>query len=438
MPASTPVFGVAKVALVMARLIVDGEDRGPRFFIVPICNEREMFKGVESIRLGPRSGTTPLDFSITRFNHVLVPHTALVASKLEDYSLPKFPLEAWWDEIWRVPIGAITVVAPMIPALKATAFIAGKYSMHRSLTGKGAEPIPIISFRTQQWPILHAVAVSLVLENWYSTALGQATNQSFDPRVRHGFAVIVKTAVCRHVQRCLSETSERCGVQGTFENNLMARFEVGDIYLSVGSRCSLDVQNDCKGAVIAEGDVLTLCIRLFSELLLQRYEIPLPDASESLLARHAASLFEENKALLEQLPGGHRSQAFNSLVLPQAEHAIEAMGHSMAYSAGLRSGLPKPILDIYECAVIRRDPAWYSEKGGLTRHEQRVREDQAVTSAMPHLANYLDDLNIEAYVSAPIVSDAAWKKYYNDMPVFKGNALPKNVLPTFDSVQVKS
>ena len=152
--------------------------------------------------------------------------------------------------------------------------------------------------------------------------------------------------------------------------------------------------------------------------------MPLPDAAESLLARHVASLFEEATALLAQLPGGHRGQPFNALVLPQAERAVEAMGHAMAYSAGLQKGLPTPILDIYECAVIRRDPAWYTEKGGLTRYDQCVREDRAVTSAMPHLARYLDDLNIEPYVSAPIVSDAAWKTYYSSMSAFKGNAVP--------------
>ncbi|KAG8221515.1 acyl-CoA dehydrogenase/oxidase C-terminal [Butyriboletus roseoflavus] len=325
---------MTKVASVMARLIVDGADRGPRFFIVPIYNEREMFKGVESIRLGPRLGTAPLDFSITRFDHVLVPHSAM----------------AWWDENWRVPIGTITVVASSTHSLKAAAFIAGKYSMHRSFTGRGVEPIPIISFRTQQWPILNAVAVSVVMEIWYSTTVSQITNEALDPPIRHAFAVIVKTTVSRHVQRCVFEVSERCGAQGTFENNFMAR-----------------VENDCKGVIIAEGDALTLCIRLFSELLLERYQIPLPDASESLLARHTVSLFEESKILLQLLPGGHRSQTFDTLVLPQAERAIEAMGHSMAYSAGVQRGLPKPILDIYECASIRRDPAWYSEKGGLTR-----------------------------------------------------------------------
>ncbi|KAF9223155.1 acyl-CoA oxidase [Gyrodon lividus] len=407
MPASTPSFGISKVALVMARLMVDGEDRGPRFFIVPICNEREMFKGVESTRLGPRPGTSPLDFSITRFNRVFVPHTALVSSSIGDYSLPKVPLEAWWDEVWRIPLGTMAVTAPWITSIKAAAFIAGKYSMHRSLTGKGVEPIPIISFRTQQWPIAHAVAVGLVMNNWYPIAARQTTDKSLDHRVRHGLAVIVKTTTCRHFQRCIPEVAERCGAQGTFEHNYMARIE-----------------NDGKGVIIAEGDILTLCIRLFSELLLQRYRMPLPDSSESLLAHHAVSILEENMELLKQSCGGHRSEAFNTLILPQAELAIEAMGHAMAYSAGLRSGLPRPILDIYECAVIRRDPAWYSENAGLTRIIQRIREDEAVTSVIPHLETYLDDLHIEDYVSAPIISDEAWKEYYNAMPVFTGNAVP--------------
>lgn len=228
MPPSTPSFGISKIALVLARMIVDGEDRGLRFFIVPLCNEREMFKGVESIRLGPRSGTTPLDFSITRFNHVLVPHTALVTSTLGDYSAPKVPEEAWWDEIWRIPVGTMTVAAPWIASLKAAAFIAGKYSLHRALTGKGAgaESVRIISFRTQQWPVLQAIAVSLVLETWFSSVARQATNPSLDPRVRHGVSVIAKTTVCRQAQRCVSEVAERCGAQGTFEHNFMACVEV--------------------------------------------------------------------------------------------------------------------------------------------------------------------------------------------------------------------
>ncbi|TFK37092.1 acyl-CoA oxidase [Crucibulum laeve] len=408
MPASTPGFGIPKVALVMARMIVEGEDRGCRFFTVPICNEREMYRGVQSIRLPPRSGTGPLDFSITRFDNVHLPRSALVADDIFDLSTPSQPLEAWWNEIWRIQLGTLAVPAPWISAIKSVAYIAGQYSMHRCLLGKRNEPTPIITFRTQQWPIVHATAVGMVMGNWFPLAIQQAMDKGVDHRIRHAMSVIVKTTVCRHFQRCVSELAERCGAQGTFEQNYMARIE-----------------NDGKGVIIAEGDVLTLCIRLFSELLLGRYEVPLPDSSESLLARHAVSLLDENMQLFVSLKCEHRSDSFNSLILPQSQHVIEAIGHALAYSAAVEAGLPKPILDVYECAVIRQDSAWYSEQGGISRITQRIREDTAVSSMLPRLASFLAELDIDKYVTAPIVSDASWKTYLAALPVYTGTAIPE-------------
>ena len=184
------------------------------------------------------------------------------------------------------------------------------------------------------------------------------------------------------------------------------------------------IQNDGKGVIIAEGDVLTLCIRLFSELLQGHFEIALPDPSESLLARHASSLLHENRDLFKSLKCEHRSDSFNSLILPQSQTVIEAMGHALAYSAAVKAGLPKPILDVYECAIIRQDPAWYSEEARISRMEQRLREDAAVSSFMPQLDTFLDQLNIENYISAPIVSDSRWKEYLEALPVYSGNAVP--------------
>lgn len=242
MPASTPLFGIPKVALVMARLIVDGEDRGSRFFVVPICDKYEMFPGVQSVRLPPRSGTAPLDFSITRFDHVELPSTALVASDLHDVSLPLRPLEAWWDEIWRIQLGTMAVPAPWISAIKAVAFIGGRYSMHRCVLGKRNDPMPIISFRTQQWPVAHATAVGMVMANWYPRAVEDAMKKTVDHRIRHAMSVILKTTVCRHFQRCVTEVAERCGAQGTFEQNYMAQIEVrlSDSTADVCSRFCLE------------------------------------------------------------------------------------------------------------------------------------------------------------------------------------------------------
>jgi acyl-CoA oxidase len=184
---------------------------------------------------------------------------------------------------------------------------------------------------------------------------------------------------------------------------------------------SVSPQNDGKGVIIAEGDVLTLCIRLFSELLLGRYTVPLPDPKSSLLAQHATSLLTENREILNGLEG-HRSEAFNNLILPQSQSVIEAIGHAMAYSAAVDAKLPRPILDVYESLVIRQDPAWYTEQVGVTRSQQRLREDAAFTSVMEHLDFYLDELQIADYVSAPILSDSAWKAYSSSLPAYTGNA----------------
>lgn len=210
----------------MARLIVDGEDHGSRLFIVPICNEREMYQGVESITLPRRSGTQPFDWSITRFNNIHLPPTALVGADMNDLVRPSNPLQSWWDEIWRIPIGTLAVCAPLISALKATAYIGGRYSMHRCILGKGNQPTPILSFRTQQWPIAHTTAVAIVLDNWYPTTIEMAMNTSLTHSIRHAFVVIAKATICRHFQRCIPEVAERCGAQGTFEHNYMAKIEV--------------------------------------------------------------------------------------------------------------------------------------------------------------------------------------------------------------------
>jgi acyl-CoA oxidase len=178
--------------------------------------------------------------------------------------------------------------------------------------------------------------------------------------------------------------------------------------------------------IIAEGDVVTLCIRLCSELLQGHYTVPLPPLSDSLLAQHAHSLLEENRTFISTL-SNHRGEEYNAIVLPQSQGIIEALGHALAYSAAKRANLPQPILDVYECSVIKQDPAWYSEHG-LSKREQLCREDKAVSSAMPHLATYIRALNVEKYVQAPIVSDAAWRTYLSALPVHSGNGAPSSIL----------
>ncbi|KAF7335727.1 Acyl-CoA oxidase [Mycena venus] len=411
MPASTPIFGVPKVAVVMARLMENGKDLGHRHFIVPICNEREMFRGITSSRLPTRSGTSPLDFAITSFRNVRLPATALVSPTPFQITAPTNPLASWWDENWRIQHGTLLIAGPLLHGIKISAYIAAVYSMNRRITDRQNVPKPIFDFRTQQWPIASAVAASSVYEIFYESAIRYSKDLERPQHIRHAMAVITKTTIISYFLRTLPELAERLGAQGTFEPNFIAR-----------------MQNDGVGGAIGEGELMTLSIRLLSELLLGRYSINLPPSGESLLSRHAHSLLDENTQLLAKF-GGHRTAEFHSIILPQSRAVIEAIGHALAYSAALKDNLPQPLLDMFECAVIRQDPAWYCE-AGIGRLEQRVREDRAISSMLPDMKVYLANLNVEDLITAPIESDESWKKYAAGLPTYSGRAFSEDAIPT--------
>jgi acyl-CoA oxidase len=174
--------------------------------------------------------------------------------------------------------------------------------------------------------------------------------------------------------------------------------------------------------IIAEGDVLALCIRLWGELVLGRYTLPIPAAKESLLAKHAHGLLEESRQTLRTIPGGHRSEAAEYALLPEAERAVVALGHASAYSAAKNAGIPKVLLDLYECAAIRDDPSWFSENAGINREAQRVREGIALRQAAPDIEKHLEDLNIKHAVRSSIITDSNWLAQVQRMPKYIGNA----------------
>ena len=162
---------------------------------------------------------------------------------------------------------------------------------------------------------------------------------------------------------------------------------------------------------IAEGDILVLCIRLFSEVLLGRYTLPEPMHSSTLLAKHASGVFSKASEILAGLPLGHRDAGFNRLILPRSQLAITALGHALCYSAALDAKVPRPLLDIFELFVIQLDEGWYIENAGFTQGKKAQLEDQAVNAALPHVKEYVDALDMRKYANVPIQSDKTWDEW---------------------------
>ncbi|KAJ3543335.1 hypothetical protein NM688_g5865 [Phlebia brevispora] len=386
MPPTTPIC--PKMALVFARLIVDGEERGIHPFLVPTSDTRGMCAGITSRQLPPRSGGSPLDYAITTFDHIHLPPSSFLGASL-DRPIDRQNLLNQY--VSQVGVAALTLSVSTIAGAKIIACVGADYSYRRQVQGKGPERVPIISFRTQQLPVLYATAIAYVLDAWQPYVIAQYMQLGLDHRVRHGLTVVFKALVCRLFTKSAQDIGERLGAQGTFGHNLVSQIEM-----------------DSRGASIAEGDIVVLCIRLFSELLQGRYALPPALHPETLLSRHSAHLFSTFSKMVASFPKGHRDEQFNNLLLPQAEPAVMSLGSAAAYSSALDAGVSQPLLDLFECAMIKMDLVWYSEYAGVSAADFRIREDNTVRAALPKLKGYIDGFGIRPWVTAPIVSDEAW------------------------------
>lgn len=172
--------------------------------------------------LPKRAGSKPVDHAITYFNHVRLPATALLGSLEKPADLRQNFLSV----IWRVGVGSLVLSSVTVPILKASAYVAGRYSVRRTVTGADGKPTAIIGFRTQQLPILHTLAQAFVLEAYSRDAAERFLAPNLDPRVRHGIAAALKAVTVLHCQQSLYSLSERCGAQGLFEHNQIIASQV--------------------------------------------------------------------------------------------------------------------------------------------------------------------------------------------------------------------
>ncbi|KAL3455375.1 acyl-CoA dehydrogenase/oxidase [Aspergillus heterothallicus] len=126
MPPTSPQPGFPRVAIVIARLTVDGQDRGLCPFLVWLNDGYKMHKGV-SIKLLPRrTGSKPLDHCITTFNRVQLPPGALLGS------LKNSPID-FHKTIHRIHVGTLALTTTLIPILKRAVYITAKYSLRRNI-----------------------------------------------------------------------------------------------------------------------------------------------------------------------------------------------------------------------------------------------------------------------------------------------------------------
>ena len=173
-----------------------------------------------------RGGARPVDHAITQFQHVRIARSALLGG----LDKPSDERQNFFDCISRVGVGAIAVSVIAIPALSLATHVAARYSFRRTVTSPYGTQVPIWSFRTQQIPILQALARFFVMKAYaleVTTLFSEQTNKpGSDPRVRAGIAAALKACVMQQCQASVLALTERCGAQGLFEENQLISLQV--------------------------------------------------------------------------------------------------------------------------------------------------------------------------------------------------------------------
>ncbi|KAB8252205.1 hypothetical protein BDV35DRAFT_376239 [Aspergillus flavus] len=273
-------------------------------------------------------------------------------------------------------------------------FVAGKYKLRRQITRQNSKPVPIISLRTQQLPILHALAQIAVFEPFAQDSIQQFKRSNDIPVIQQIISFTFKAVLCQASQPRFHALSERCGAQGLSEYNQIIGSQLETCMIS-----------------IAEGDISAMSIKIGTELLLNRYQPPAPMNPTCLLAQHEKGLFDESRSILKGLKGGHRHAEFNSLILPRCPALVEAIGHRRAYEAAAKAGVDSDLLALYEIHAVLLDPSWYIQHTDLTREYLFQKEARLLDTLLPRLDTLLDSTGAGLYCTAPILSLASWDAF---------------------------
>ncbi|KAF4770683.1 hypothetical protein HAV15_013028 [Penicillium sp. str.  len=401
MPPSSQVQGFPRVAIVFAQLIVSGESRGIRPFITWLSDGKQMCEGVTAKLLPRRAASKPVDHAITSFNHVRLPHSALLGA----LDKPKDMRKQFLSCIWRIGVGTLALPLVMITAMKRGVFVAGKYSQRRHILGPDQKPKPIISFRTQYGPILHALAQISVLDAYTQQNIQYFQDPNLADPVRHAIGAMAKAVLYKSSQASLFTLSERCGGQGLYENNHI-----------------IESMLETRGVSIAEGDTLVLSIRLTSELLLNRYEMPPAKDPTCFLAKYEQGLLDELRGITSTLSGGHRGEDYNRLILPRSQGFVEAIGYRIAYEAAIEAGVHPDLVGLFEIWVMIQDLSWFVQHGGVNREQIFQMEAERISAVLPRLNALLDATGAEPYCTAPIISQSSWEHFVDHLETKTGSA----------------
>ncbi|MFE9096508.1 acyl-CoA dehydrogenase [Streptomyces sp. NPDC007264] len=416
---NTSLTGGPKTAVVAARLVVDHEDHGVFLFLTPLSDHTGHLPGVTVRRLPERTGT-PVDHSLTSFDHTWLPREALLEAehgRLDRAGTLTSTLgnkrKRLLRSINRVTMGKLCMSAGTLGMARAALTIAVRYAHSRLIAGpRSGERIPVAAHRSHHSRLLDALATAYAMTFLHRTVVDRfAAHTDEDREEVERLAAIAKGWITWQARSITTECRERCGAQGLFPANGIS-----------------ELPANIEGGITAEGDNLVIWVKAASEMVFGHRSaasdtLPAGDLADlpflrGLLAQVEAIWQARARTALREGPSGDpigrwnvTSAAALEMVSAHAQlQAADALAAAAARAADPTAGL---LLDslcrLFLLRQIREHTGDLLAEGYLTPDQVRALPqtlDTVIAGLAPHMMTLVDafDLPAEMLSAIPIAS----------------------------------
>jgi acyl-CoA oxidase len=227
-----------RMAAVFAQLVVGGEERGVHALLVPIRDEQgEPMPGVRIEDCGAKLGLDGVDNGRLYFDHVRVPHDALldryaqVSPEGVYTSAIENPTKRFFTMVGTLIQGRISVCGAAINASKVALVIAVRRGLTRRQFGPpGGEEAVLLDYRTHQRRLLVPLATTYALHFAQERLVAELHEVFTAPdggedrqrRELETLAAGVKAIGTWHATHTIQECREACGGAGYLRANRFA------------------------------------------------------------------------------------------------------------------------------------------------------------------------------------------------------------------------
>jgi acyl-CoA oxidase len=266
MPA-TGMPGIGKIAIVLARLKVEGEDHGVFPFLVRLRDSEGVCEGVTITRL-PEKPALDQDNSLTSFTDVRVPYGQLLAGPAGSLSPDGTFTSETPDKGRRFLMagdrlhpGRLLMPAAVVACCRSALRIVVRFGHQRMTFAAGPDEaeVTIMSYRSFRRPVFTALAYTYAMTFMIRYAGRAYATLSPDNQVGVEHLIsLTKGATSSWAERILAECRERCGAQGMFSVNRIIDYIVFS-----------------HGIATAEGDNQVMLLKAAGEILSgMQYDAP--------------------------------------------------------------------------------------------------------------------------------------------------------------------